>query len=51
MKHQAGREWWQKNGDSIDVKFDLEHGSPHLANLNAHLRNTLPPNKIRRGGS
>ena len=51
MEHKAGRDWWRKNGDSIDVKFDLEHGSPYLRRLNSYLKETRPPDTMPAGGS
>ena len=51
MEHKAGRDWWRKNGDSIDVKFDLEHGSPHLRQLNSYLKETRPSDTMPAGGS
>ena len=43
MATKEGRDYWMKNGDRLDVVFDLKKGSYSLKTLNAYLDETLPP--------
>jgi hypothetical protein len=38
MKTQEGREWWIRNGDDINLTFDLSRNSPALRRFRAYLR-------------
>ena len=38
MKIRKGREWWIKNGDDINLTFDLRPNSPALRRFRAYLR-------------
>jgi 2'-5' RNA ligase len=37
MGTKEGRDWWQKNGDTIDMEFDLRPGSRHLKRWHEYL--------------
>jgi len=38
MRIRKGREWWIRNGDDINLTFDLRPNSPALHHFRAYLR-------------
>ena len=45
MIDAVGREWWRKNGDAINVVFDLKKDSYSMKTLGTYLQEAIPPGK------